>query len=532
MGFGVNTAGVSSQGHFSRVPADVAAPRSRFDRSFSHKTTINETYIYPVMWEPLLPGDTVNLTMASLCRLSTPLFPYMDSLYLDFHGFFVPNRLLWDNWESFQGQQTDPDDSTDFEVPALSAVTHSGGFGELSIYDYFGLPTKVASVVQADMPISLPFRAYYSIWNYFYRDENLQDSLVYSTGDAADTTAFALQKRNRRKDYFTSGLPWPQKGPAVQLPGASGFAPIERFGTAPTLTRIAADGSLSSTISGANFQVNSSSQVQGPTSPLIVDVSPNMHANVSSLDSFTVNEMREAIVLQQMLELDARGGTRYPELVLARFGVVLPDFRAQRPEYCGGQTVDINVNPIAQTSSSDADTPQGNLAAFAVGRGKARINYSACEHGQFLILCSIRSETQYQEGLRRDWSVRTRYDYYEPLQANLGEQATLNKEVKLQANTVTNNAAWCYQERWAEYRFKFSYVTGLMRSNATLSLDTWGLWLDFPSLPTLEDLLPDAPPIDRIVAVPSEPHFLLDTYTRFAHVRVMPVYSKPGLLRL
>lgn len=534
MGFRVNTAGRVDQGHFSRVPNRINAPRSMFDRSFSHKTTAEAGLIYPVLWEPLLPGDTINLTMNVLARLATPIFPYMDNVYMDVHYFFVPNRLVWDHWEQLQGAQNDPDDSVEYEVPSLSAVTHSAGFAEQSIYDYFGLPTKVAAVPQDDMPIALPLRAYNLIWNQWYRDENLQDSVPVIKTDGFDTTAYSLLRRNRRKDYFTSATPWPQKGPAVQLPLGS-TAPVVRTDLAPGW--LATAGGTNGPLANWGLATNPSSQLYADGNPsstrMALDPNGGLETDLSDATSATVNEWREAIVLQQMLELDARTGTRYVEALLARFGVVSPDFRLQRPEYLGGQTLDINVSPIAQNSATTTESPQGNLAGFAVARGKAGCNYSVVEHGQLLGLISFRADTTYQQGLNRHWSVRTRYDYYEPMAANLGEQAILNKELIL-GSTATggNNGAFGYQERWAEYRYKNSYVTSIFRSNATATLDSWHLAVTLDLDTTLTDLVPENPPIDRIIAVSSEPQFIVDMFTRFRHARVMPIYSTPGLTRL
>lgn len=383
----------------------------------------------------------------------------------------------------------------------------------------------VASIPQASMPIALPFRAYRKIWNDWYRDESNQDPLTVDTGDGPDTTSYALLLRNRRKDYFTSCLPWPQKGAAVTLPLGSS-APVTVDSTSGYATvRYSGDNSERAMYAnaGTGDVVTVGSIVSGT----------DLYADLTAATAATINSIRESIVLQQMLELDARGGSRYVEILLARFGVISPDFRLQRPEYIGGTTIDINVSPIAQTSSTDTETPQGNLAGFAVGRGKASINHSFVEHGQLLCLASVRADTTYQQGMSRHWSVRTRYDYYEPLAANLGEQAVLNKEIYMPSTySATGEDAFGYQERWAEYRYKPSYVTGLFRTAATGTLDSWHLAVNFSSQPTLADIIPEQPPISRIVAVQDEPHFILDTFTKFKHVRVMPVYSAPGLTRL
>jgi len=384
------------------------------------------------------------------------------------------------------------------------------------------------------MPIALPFRAYRKIWNDWYRDENSQDPLAVDVSDGPDTTAYALLLRNRRKDYFTSCLPWPQKGPAVTLSLGS-TAPIRGTGQTPRVFNSvdATDRLMELQGSGAVF-VTTSPSGTGQLRFGTANGEPGLETDLTAATAATINSLRESIVLQQMLELDARGGTRYVEILLARFGVVSPDFRLQRAEYLGGQTIDVNVNPIAQNSSTDATTPQGNLAGFAVGRGKASINHSFVEHGQLLCLGSVRADTSYQQGMSRHWSIRTRYDLYEPLAANLGEQAVLNKELAMIAGaySATSENAFGYQERWAEYRYKASYVTGLFRTAAAGGLDSWHLALNFSSMPTLADLMPEAPPIARIVAVASEPHFILDTFTKFKHVRVLPVYSAPGLTRL
>jgi len=510
-------------------------PRSIFNRDHTHKTTFDAGLLIPFLIQEILPGDTLTLKSNLFARLATPIFPYMDNVYLDTHFFFVPNRLVWDNWEKFNGAQDNPEDSTDFLVPVISPQAE-GGFLSDSIFDYAGIPTNQPFSEQADSPIALPFRAYNLIWNSWYRDENLQDSVDVETGDGPDDASlYSVLRRGRRKDYFTSALPWPQKGPSVLLPlGAT--APvigIAKDNKTYTQVNVTGHDSAKNDVTYAKAAeigdavASSTFWVKGDANNY-----PEIFADLSEATAATINELREAFTIQQMFELDARGGTRYIEILLAHFGVVSPDARLQRPEYLGGGSTMINVNPVAQTTPGAGESPQGNLAAFATGRARHGFHHSFVEHGFVIGIVSARADTTYQQGLNRMWSRRTRFDYYWPTLAHLGEQPILNREIFFSNDAGRNAEAWGYQERFAEYRYQPSMVTGRFRSNAAAPLDAWHLALDFATIPDLAALIPENPPIDRIIAVPSEPQFILDTYTQMKHARPMPTYSVPGLTRL
>lgn len=502
--------------------------RSTFDRSHGYKTTFDAGKLIPFYIDEALPGDTFNMKTAVFGRLATPLKPIMDNISIDVHYFSVPIRLVWENFQKFMGEQDNPGDSTDFLMPQLTVPV--GGYTEQSVFDYAGIPTKIESLeVRADF-----FRAMNLIWNEWYRDENLQDSLDVDVTNGPDTyTKYPLLDRGKRKDYFTSALPFAQKGDPVTVP-IGGFAPVISTGDEPWFNNGLTNRQMS--LSSGNFNVLWDSSAPTTTGTLVHgkydDVTATgLTADLSQATSQTINALREAASVQKLLERDARGGTRYTEIIYAHFGVQSLDARLQRPEFLGGFSTNVNVNPIAQTSNtSGGSTPQGNLAAMGTfSANKSGFIKSFTEHEIVIGFLSARADLNYQQGLNKMWSRQTRYDHYFPEFAHLGEQAIFNREIYAQG-TSADEEVFGYQERYAEYRYKPSMVTGLFRSNAATSLDIWHLSQDFASLPVLNDeFIQEDPPIDRIIAVPSEPQFIVDMYMDLKCTRPMPVYSIPGL---
>lgn len=518
---------------FSMVPR-AEIPRSSFNRSHGLKTTFDAGYLVPIFVDEVLPGDTFNLRMSAFGRLATPIHPFMDNLHLDTFFFAVPLRLLWTNFVKMMGEQENPGDSTDYVVPTMAAPS-STGYSNQSLSDYLGLPTLVPDYTHS----SLWHRAYNLIYNEWFRDENLIDSVVVDKDDGPDDPAdYVLLKRGKRHDYFTSCLPWPQKGDAVDIPlGTS--APIYSdvtSGATGSGERLAVYSTQDDLIrplvaySGDSYHVHISGSATGTSYN-------QLYADLSTATAATINQLRMAFQLQKLFERDARGGTRFVELLKSHFGVVSPDFRLQRPEYLGGGTSRININPVAQTSSTDATTPQGNLAAYGVtaftGHGFTK---SFTEHCVIIGLACVRADLTYQQGLDRMFSRSTRYDFYWPALSHIGEQAVLNKEIYCQDPAVggadpENEQVFGYQERYAEYRYKPSKITGKFRSNDPTTLDSWHLAQDFASLPSLNGaFISENPPIDRVVVVTTEPDMLLDTYFDLKCARPMPVYSVPGLI--
>lgn len=515
---------------FAMVPR-AEIPRSSFVIETAHKTTFNAGDLIPIYVDEVLPGDTFNLRMTAFTRLATPLYPTMDNLHLDSFFFFVPNRLIWNNWQKFMGQQDNPGDSTSYVVPTTS--TPASGYAVGSLFDYMGLPTvgQVATGSTVSHNV-LHLRAYNLIYNEWFRDENLQNSVTVNKGDGPDTyTDYTLLKRGKRKDYFTGALPWPQKGTAVSLPlGTS--APIKADTAGGSTSYLSIKDSTNTTkILSSGLPSNNGLQISTGTGGV------GMYADLSAATAATINQLRQSFQIQKLLERDARGGTRYTEIIRAHFGVISPDARLQRPEYLGGGSTPIQINPIAQTSGTNASgtsTPLGNLAAMGTGLAHGHgFTQSFTEHGVIIGLVSVRADLTYQQGLRRMWSRSTRYDFYFPAFAMLGEQAILNKEIYVRGDSNDNNV-FGYQERWAEYRYNPALITGLFRSTASGTLDGWHLAQKFNSLPTLNDtFIKENPPVDRIVAVGAAANgqqFLCDTFFRNRVARPMPMYSVPGLI--
>lgn len=520
-----------SNADFSSVPGP-EVPRSQFNRSHGYKTAFDAGYLVPVFVDEVLPGDTCSLSMTTFARMATPKTPVMDNLYCDVFFFFVPNRLVWTNWERMNGAQDNPTDSTDYLVPHItSTAIGSGGYAIGSIHDYMGLPTGVDSYNHS----ALWHRAYNLIWNEWFRDQNLQNSVTVNKGDGPDSpSTYTLLKRGKRHDYFTSSLPWPQKGPAVELPlGMS--APVVANGSAPVFTSAhsGTDRNLEWT-GAANNPIRGSGATIAFNETLSFGAQTGLQTDLSSATAATINQLRESFQLQKLFERDARGGTRYIEILKAHFGVISPDFRLQRPEYLGGGSTMINMSPIPQTSSTDATTPQGNLAAMGTfSHSGVGFSKSFVEHGVLIGLVNVRADLNYQQGLNRMWSRETRYDFYWPAFSHLGEQTVLNKEIYCQgaAGGADDDLVFGYQERYAEYRYKPSQITGIFRSTAASTLDSWHLAQKFTSLPVLNStFIQENPPIDRVVAVPSQPDFLFDAAFTYKCARPMPVRSVPGLI--
>ena len=565
---------MSQQDHFSRVPT-VSAPRSSFSLDHQHKTTLNEGKLVPILLQEVLPGDTFKCTATTFGRLLAQKVPVMDNIYADIHFWFVPNRLVWSHWVNFNGEEAVPSGITPQPTYVVPVVdwTHTGSPVSVevgSIADYFGLPIGTVMGASQEKISALPFRALCLIYDEWYRDENFgaprfNGPSGVGMGDGPDDAwaqgfynAAGLMNRWKRKDYITSCLPWTQKGTAPTLPLGT---------TANVYTAAVTSGSAGGnwwqawradgTRTGGGVNVNNNATTASRTlyggaladstntaSRFALGTAADYAANPSYTPPYadlanaigpTVTAMRQAVAIQQFLENQARGGTRYTEMLSHRFGVTNPDARLQRPEFLGGGSTMLNQAPIPQTSETNAGvSPQGNLAAIATMSQKAGFAQSFTEHGYIIGLISIRADITYQNRIDRHWSRQTLYDFYQPEFAHISEQAVYRREVSAVSVGATNAEAFGYQEAWADYRSKLSLITGQFRSQAASSLDVWHLAQDLGSgAPALTaSFLYESPPISRLVAVTTQPHFQLDVSFKMSAARVMPVFSVPGLGKL
>lgn len=569
------------RGHrFSDAPA-MYMRRTKFDRSHVYKTTFDSGKLIPVFVDEVLPGDTTRMSVNYFARLATPIKPIMDNIYLDWFFFFVPNRLVWDHWQNFCFEQEDPEDSTDYVIPTTSAGDTSDTSKSVgTLWDYFGLPIGVSNGSGINVS-ALPFRAVYLIWNEWFRDENLQKSVKIQKGDANEVldssrstdqpswvsdlniAGYICPPRCKRHDYFTSALPWTQKGPGVSI-GLAGTASIVdptpdpgyllysnanqlavvsatrsegksggyRVATGNGVVTFSRHGSDSDSSSVAGFAGNTSGSVTVSSQAGSSYLGNDSYVDLDTSSIFTINSLRTAFQMQKFYERLARGGSRYTEVLRSFFGVVSPDARLQRPEFLGSFTKMVNVNPIAQTSATDDISPQGNLSAYGVTAGKFHgFTKSFVEHGYIIGFVCARADLTYQQGINKMWLRSTVYDFYWPTFAHLGEQAIELREIYAQGSEA-DTSVFGYQERYAEYRYKPSQITGKFRSSVTGgTLDMWHLSQFFKNAPTLnEEFILENPPIERIIAVPSEPEFLLDIGFRYTTVRPMPMFGTPGLV--
>ena len=510
-------------GHnFAQIP-QARIPRSAFDRSRGNKLTFDAGLLVPIYVDDVLPGDTVNLSMNGMVRIFSPLkAPIMDNLYFETWFFFVPNRLVWDNWQKFCGEQEDPGDSIDYTIPKVGG---SSTVGLNSMWDYLGIPLGL-DFSQVDVSI-LPARGYVKIYNEWFRDQNLVDSYYVVTTDGPDSGYGAWTsplKRAKRHDYFTSCLPWPQKGTAAQAQfDVLGIGKSDQIYTVGPINVYETGGAATTSFASAV-------DMDASNNNMYIEEDANNTGFPGIFANVTINELRNAYMIQRLNERDARGGTRYTEILRSHFGVISPDARLQRPEYLGGGRSMVNISPVAQTGETGT-TPQGTLAAVGTsatgGHGFAK---SFVEHGYIIGICSVRADLTYQQGLPRHYSRATRYDFYWPELAGLGEQAVLNKEIWVSNSAATDDAVFGYIPRWDEYRFGQSTLHGKFRSDTVGSLDLWHLAQDFATLPALnQTFIEEDIPMSRIQAVTTEPDFIADLWFTEKWARPLPTFGVPGM---
>ena len=537
-GINLPTRQLVSQEDSAKIEA-AQVPRSKFINRWTRKTACDFTALVPILVDEILPGDHMRYDITAYIRMTTPLFPQFDNIRVDTFFFFVPCRLVWTNWVKFMGEQANPGDSIAYTVPVINDMT-LGGENVGQLFDHMGIPVLGQLTAGQRLTINaLPFRAYNLIYNEWFRDENLQTRRNVPTGDGPDTRAdyATMAARSKRADYFTTALPWPQKFTAPTVPLA-GLAPVIGFGKLNDNFNIA----------GANLIETGGATVNYPFSQVIDIAVPNSHFNVrgtgnpgspmvyadlAASTGVAINVLRQAWMVQQLLERDARGGTRYVELIRSHFGVINPDFRLQRPEYIGGGQSPLNITPIAQTAPTTG-VPLGALGGAGTAAGTHSASYAATEHGYIIGIMNLTAELSYQQGLHKMWTRSTRYDFYWPSLAGLGEQAVLTKELYATGVAATDDTVFGYQERWQEYRTRVSDVTGKMRSTAAGTLDAWHLAQRFTAAPVLNNaFILDIPPQARIAAagaLADNQYFLCDIMYDRTAVRPIPTFGTPAIL--